>query len=60
MTDWIISNMPDHKTYLEPFFGSGAFLFNKGRSKNETVNDIDGNVVNLFRVIRERRNELLN
>ncbi|OLN33188.1 hypothetical protein DSOL_0915 [Desulfosporosinus metallidurans] len=52
--------MPDHKTYLEPFFGSGAFLFNKGRSKNETVNDIDGNVVNLFRVIRERRNELLN
>jgi DNA adenine methylase len=44
--------------YLEPFFGSGAVFFNKPPSKVETINDIDGQVVNLFRVIRERPEEL--
>ncbi|MDQ0719779.1 DNA adenine methylase [Paenibacillus sp. W4I10] len=48
----------EHTTYLEPFFGSGAVLFSKERSQLETVNDIDGEVVNLFRVIRERPDEL--
>jgi DNA adenine methylase len=54
MTDWIISHMPEHQTYLEPFFGSGAVFFNKMPSQVETINDIDSNVVNLFRVIRDR------
>lgn len=58
LADWIISYMPKHTTYLEPFFGSGAVFFNKPPSKVETINDIDGNVVNLFRVIRERPEEL--
>ncbi len=53
MADWIISHMPDHTTYLEPFFGSGAVLFNKERSILETVNDLDGEVSNLFSVIRD-------
>lgn len=43
---------PEHHSYLEPFFGSGAVLFNKPRSNIETVNDLDGNVVNLFECIR--------
>lgn len=50
---WIISYFPDHHSYLEPFFGSGAVLFNKPRSHIETVNDLDGNVVNLFDWIRK-------
>ncbi|MED4572628.1 DNA adenine methylase [Brevibacillus agri] len=58
MADWIIEHMPEHETYLEPFFGSGAVLFNKPPSKIETVNDLDGQVVNLFRVIRDRPEEL--
>lgn len=58
MADWIISHMPPHKTYLEPFFGSGAVLFNKSASALETINDLDGDVVNLFKVIRERPEEL--
>lgn len=58
LAKWIISYMPKHTTYLEPFFGSGAVFFNKPPSKAETINDIDGNVVNLFRVIRERPDDL--
>ncbi len=50
---WIIDFFPDHHSYLEPFLGSGAVLFNKPRSHIETVNDLDGNVVNLFEWIRK-------
>lgn len=53
IAEWIISFFPEHHSYLEPFFGSGAVLFNKQRSNIETVNDLDGNVVNLFACIRE-------
>ena len=50
---WVISHFPEHRSYLEPFFGSGAVLFTKSRSAIETVNDIDGDVVNLFDWIRK-------
>lgn len=50
---WIIEHFPKHKVYLEPFFGSGAVFFNKEPSYIETINDLDGNIVNLFRVCRE-------
>ena len=53
LAKWIISFFPEHHSYLEPFFGSGAVLFNKPRSNIETVNDLDGNVVNLFKWIRK-------
>lgn len=49
---WIIENMPRHHSYLEPFFGGGAVLFEKEPSRIETVNDIDGDVINFFRVIQ--------
>ncbi|CAM3878399.1 DNA adenine methylase [Cohnella lubricantis] len=58
LAEWIISHMPPHTTYLEPFFGSGAVFFNKEPSQLETINDIDGDVVNLFRVIRDQPLEL--
>ena len=50
---WVISHFPEHRSYLEPFFGSGAVLFTKSRSAIETVNDIDGDVVNLFDWLRK-------
>lgn len=53
IADWIISFFPEHHSYVEPFFGSGAVLFNKPRSNIETVNDLDGNVVNLFEWIKK-------
>ena len=58
MAKEIIALMPKHRSYVEPFFGSGAVLFNKPHSAIETVNDIDGDIVNFFRVLRERPDEL--
>ena len=52
LAKWIIGFFPQHHSYLEPFFGSGAVLFNKPRSNIETINDMDGNVVNLFEWIK--------
>lgn len=58
ISEWIISHFPDHKSYLEPFFGSGAVLFNKPASPIETINDLNGDVINLFKVIRDSPDEL--
>jgi len=58
IVDWIISFFPPHHSYVEPFFGSGAVLFNKPRSCIETVNDLDGNVVNLFEWIKNNPEKL--
>lgn len=58
ISDWIISHFPPHRVYLEPFFGSGAVFFNKAPAYTETINDLDGNIVNLFRVCREHPEEL--
>lgn len=59
IADWIISQFPAHKVYLEPFFGGGGVFFNKRPSYIETINDINGDIVNLFRVCRERPSELV-
>lgn len=53
IADWIINAMPEHKSYVEPYFGSGAVFFRKSASRIETINDIDDDVVNLFRCIRD-------
>lgn len=52
IADWIVQYFPKHDVYLEPFCGSAAVLLNKEPSRLETINDIDGNVVNLFSVLR--------
>lgn len=58
ISQWILSYFPTHKVYLEPFFGSGAVFFNKEPSYIETINDMNGDIVNLFRVCREYPEEL--
>ncbi len=58
IANWIISHFPEHKVYLEPFFGSGACFFNKVPAYIETINDLDGDIVNLFKVCREHPQEL--
>lgn len=49
----IVSLIPEHHSYVEPYFGSGAVLFNKPVSAIETINDLDSDVINLFRCIRK-------
>lgn len=56
----IINMMPEHKIYIEPFFGSGAVFFNKSSCNLEILNDLDNEVVNLFKVIRDYPEELAN
>ena len=49
----LVNLIPPHHSYVEPFFGSGAVLFNKSVSDIETVNDLVSNVTNLFRCIQQ-------
>jgi DNA adenine methylase len=48
---------PEHKTYLEPFFGAGGMFFNKSKAKYNIVNDADSDVFNLFQVISNKKDE---
>lgn len=58
LAEWINSYIPEHTVYLEPFFGSGGVFFNKPRVHIETINDLNDNVVNFFKVLREQPDEL--
>lgn len=53
IADNLVELILPHHTYLEPYFGSGAVFFKKEPSAIETINDLDGNVVNLFKCIQE-------
>lgn len=55
---WICEYIPTHSVYLEIYAGSLAVLFHKKRSHIETVNDLDGDIVNFFQVLRDRSQEL--
>ena len=56
---WICEYIPEHEVYLEPYAGSLAVFFSKIPARIETLNDLDGNVVNYFQVIREKPEELV-
>lgn len=53
LAPWIISNFPNHRVYTETFGGGGSVLLRKPRSYGEVYNDLDGEIVNLFRVVRQ-------
>lgn len=57
--DWLLPLLPASHHYCEPFAGSGAVLLNRKPSPVETYNDIDGEVVNFFRVLRDEHEELI-
>lgn len=55
----IIEHFPDHHVYVEPFGGAASVMLQKARAHSEVYNDLDGEVVNLFRVVRTAGSELV-
>lgn len=58
LADRIVALLPEHTHYVEPFAGSLAVLLAKTRSEMETVNDIDGDLMAFWRVLRDRSDDL--
>lgn len=58
ISKWIVSHMPEHRVYVEPFVGSASILFAKPKSFIEIINDLDCRIVNVFKKIREEPEKL--
>lgn len=54
----IVSLIPAHRVYLEPFAGGAAVLFAKQRAERETLNDLDGTIMRFWRALRDRPDDL--
>jgi DNA adenine methylase len=52
LAPWIIDQMPEHRIYVEPFGGAASVMLRKPRAYSDVYNDLDGEIVNLFRVLR--------
>lgn len=55
----LLSFFPEHKCYVEPFCGGAALFFKKDASKVEVINDINGELINLYRVVKNHLEEFV-
>lgn len=55
---YILPLIPPHTIYCEPFFGGGAVFFAKPKSEVEVINDLNGEVINFFKVAKTKFSEL--
>jgi DNA adenine methylase len=59
LAELIVGQFQPHYHYVEPYFGSGAVFFAKPPVPHEVINDCNSQVVNLFRMLRERTEDLV-
>lgn len=59
LAPWIISHFPAHRVYTEAFGGAASVLMRKPRSYGEVYNDLDGEIVSLFQVLRSQYSAVL-
>jgi len=52
MLPHILPLIPEHKVYVEPFFGGGAVFWAKDKSQTEIINDVNGNITNFYEVLK--------
>ncbi len=53
LAPWVMQFFPAHKCYVEPFGGAAGVMLQKPRAYAEVYNDLDGDIVNFFRVVRD-------
>lgn len=59
LADWILESFPPHNVYVEPFMGAASVFLQKNPANIECVNDLDGNVINFFDMLRARPDDLI-
>ena len=59
LADLLLPRFPAHTCYVEVFAGGAALYFLKSPSKVEVINDINGELINLYRVVQNHLEEFV-